>query len=119
MAYFAFTQPDDQEFIFEVTDEAMIAHARKIISGEETKSVHVKGRLLSRQAPYNSDWPYQLDPSSVTFYNRDNANDVSVSHRDAAGRPFVLGYIWRPSNARVTREVYLETEHSFEQAQAA
>lgn len=109
MAYFAFRQPDDREFIFEVTDEAMIEHARKIISGEETKMVHVKGRLLSRQAPYNSKWKSHLDPSSITFFSKsDDPKDANTSHRDAAGRTVVLGYVWRPSNARVTREVYLD-----------
>ena len=39
MAYFAFMQRrPDQEFIFELTDEAKIQHARDILSGKETES---------------------------------------------------------------------------------
>jgi hypothetical protein len=33
MAYFAFQQRPEQEFIFELMDEGKIAHARRILSG--------------------------------------------------------------------------------------
>ncbi|MCU1608937.1 MAG: calmodulin, partial [Pseudonocardiales bacterium] len=46
MAYFMFMQDPDQEFIFELTDQKLIGHARRILSGEERRLVHVMGRII-------------------------------------------------------------------------
>jgi hypothetical protein len=68
MAHFAFRQPGpDNEFIFELTDEEKIAHARRIISGEETEQVHVLGKIIKQPKPYNPKWDYHLDPSTIPF----------------------------------------------------
>ena len=53
MAYFAFTQRQGQEFIFELKDEAQITHARNILSGKEKERVHVVGRIKKSSQPYN------------------------------------------------------------------
>ena len=37
VAYFAFKEYQDTEFIFELNNEDKIAHARRIISGEENE----------------------------------------------------------------------------------
>lgn len=69
MAYFAFRQyRGDEEFIFELTDEDKIAHARRIISGEETERVHVLGKIRKQKKPYNPMWDYHLDPDTISFF---------------------------------------------------
>lgn len=110
MAYFAFEQIPNQEFIFELTDQEKIDHARRIISGEETERVHVMGRINKRKVPYNPKWDYYLNPDTISFFayaievcdaNIEYVND----HLDEACGPFLPGCYWCPWNSRVVREV--------------
>lgn len=113
MAYFAFQQRPDQEFIFELTDEAKIAHARRILAGEEKERIHVVGRIVKRKTPYNSRWDFHLDPSTIDFFavaievcdaNMEYTND----HLDEACGAFLPGCMWCPWDSRLSREVKLE-----------
>jgi len=113
MAYFAFNQPGsgpDDEFVFEVTDKDKIAHARRIISGEETNEVHALGRIIKRPQPYNPKWDYHLDPNTITFFavaiEVCDANMRYVEdHLDEACGAFLPGCYWCPWDSRVVREV--------------
>jgi len=112
MALFAFMQPSSPgtEFIFELTDEAKIAQARRIISGEETNEIHVHGRIVKRTAPYNPKFSYYLDPATISFFSMAievcDANMVYVEdHLDEACGAFLPGCHWCPWDSRVTREV--------------
>lgn len=112
MARFAFTQPSSPgtEFIFEITDEAKIAHARRIISGEETNEVHVHGRIVKRTADYNPKWSYHLDPTTISFFAMaievcDAAMYYVEDHLDEVCGAFLPGCHWCPWDSRVTREV--------------
>ncbi len=109
-AYFAFKQEQDKEFVFELTDEAMIAHARRIISGEETSEVHVMGRIRKTPQPYNPGWSYHLDSSSIRFFTMAievcDANMAYVEdHLDEACGAFLPGCFWCPWSSRVVSEV--------------
>ncbi|MEU7168419.1 calmodulin [Streptomyces morookaense] len=109
-AYFAFQQQPGQEFIFELTDEEMITHARKIVSGEETERVHVMGRIIKRKAPYNPGWDFHLDPASIQFFEVAievcDANMQYVEdHLDEACGAFLPGCHWCPWDSKVVREV--------------
>ena len=110
MAYFAFEQEPNQEFIFELTDQEKIDHARRIISGEETERVHVMGRINKRKVPYNPQWDYYLNPDTISFFAYAievcDANMQYVDdHLDEACGPFLSGCYWCPWNSRVVREV--------------
>jgi hypothetical protein len=108
--YFAFTDYSQKEFIFELTDEEKIAHARRIISGEEREKVHVMGRIIKRKQPYNPEWSYYLDPSSINFFAMAievcDANIGYVEdHLDEACGAFLPGCYWCPWSSKVVREV--------------
>jgi hypothetical protein len=109
-AYFAFEQEPDQEFIFELNDDELIAHARRIISGQEKDQIHVMGRIQKRRVPYNPRWDFHLDPSSIRFFDQAievcDANMAYVEdHLDEACGAFLPGCQWCPWNSKILREV--------------
>ncbi len=112
MAQFAFTQASSpgQEFIIELKDEAKIAHARRILSGDEQNEIHVHGRIIKRMAPYNPKFNFHLDPPTISFFTMAievcDANMVYVEdHLDEACGAFLPGCHWCPWDSRLTREV--------------
>ncbi|NMO18100.1 calmodulin [Pyxidicoccus fallax] len=109
-AYFSFMQGQDQEFIFEVTDEATIKKARDILAGRETSETHVMGQILMGQKPYNPNFSFHLRPESIRFFQMAievcDANMRYVEdHLDEAGGAFLPGRIWCPWDSRLKREV--------------
>ncbi len=50
MPHFAFTEYTGEEFVFELTDPDKVAHARRILSGEEKEQVHVMGKIRKQPA---------------------------------------------------------------------
>lgn len=112
--YFAFVQPSSpgQEFIIELSDENTIAHALKIISGEEKNEIHVHGRIIKRTQPYNPRFSFHLDPQTIRFFAMAievcDANMLYVEeHIDEAGGAFLPGGHWCPWDSRLVREVTL------------
>ena len=109
--YFAFTYPPSTyEFIFELTDEAKIAHALKVISGEERSKVHVLGRIVKTQQPYNPKWSFHLNPASIDFFEvAIEVCDAQIfyveDHLDEACGAFLPGCVWCPWGSKVEREV--------------
>lgn len=111
-ARFAFMQPSSpgREFIMELTDEATIAHARRILSGEETREIHVHGRIVKQPKDYNPGFSFHLDPATIRFFGMAievcDANMVYVQdHLDEAGGAFLPGNQWCPWDSTLTREV--------------
>jgi len=110
-AYFALTTVDTpREFIFKLTNEQRIAHARKILSGEETNEVHVHGRIIKREQPYNPNWSFHLDPDSINFFDVaievcDAGTQYVEDHLDEACGAFLPGCHWCPWTSKLTREV--------------
>ncbi|KAF1800025.1 hypothetical protein V8B55DRAFT_1393405 [Mucor lusitanicus] len=110
-AYFALqTHEKSQDFVFQLTDDAKIAHARKILSGEETDRVHAMGRILKRRASYNPDWSFQLDPETITFFNYAiEVCDASVQYvednLDEVCGAFLPGCFYCPWTGQLTREI--------------
>ncbi|MHA7629927.1 BP74-related protein [Corallococcus sp. M7] len=109
---FAFTQPSSPgaEFIIELTDENTIAHARKILSGEERSRIHVHGRIVKRTQPYNPRFSFHLDPATIQFFEVAievcDANMTYVEdHLDEAGGAFLPGGHWCPWDSRLAREL--------------
>lgn len=109
-SYFAFQQRPGQEFIFELTDEKKIAHARRILSGEEKESVHVMGRIIKRPASYNPKWSFHLDPGTIDFFAMaievcDADMQYVEDHLDEACGAFLPGCHWCPWSSKLVREV--------------
>lgn len=110
MADFGFTDYSKKEFIIRLTNEQRIAEARRILSGEETMSTHVMGRIRKRKADYNPDWDFHLDPDTITFFTVsievcDSSIDYLNDNLDEACGAFLPGCIWCPWSSRLTREL--------------
>ncbi|GLX99945.1 hypothetical protein [Actinoplanes sp. NBRC 101535] len=110
-ALFEFTDTNGQNrFVIQLTDQAKIDHARRILSGEEKNRIHPHGRIIKRAVPYNPGWSYHLDPATIDFFEvAIEVCDASIvyteDHLDEAGGPFLPGGHWCPWSSRLTREI--------------
>ncbi|MDI1435439.1 hypothetical protein QHF89_38410 [Polyangium sorediatum] len=110
-AYFRFTDTNGQSrFVIELNDDAKIAHARRILSGEETRQIHVHGRILKRPVPYNPGWNYHLDPITISFFEVaievcDASFQYVEDHLDEACGAFLPGCHFCPWSSRLVDEV--------------
>jgi hypothetical protein len=122
-AYFRFINADGSDedlyergFVFELNDPLKIAHARRILSGEEREQVHVAGRIIARSMPYNPEWSYCLDPVSVSFFARSDGRTFDANmyyiedHIDEVGGVLLPGHRWCPSDSRLVAEVKPEMD---------
>jgi len=111
MPYFAFDYPPaPDQFVFELTDEDKISHARRILSGEEKNQTHVMGKIIKRPAPYSPGWDFHLDPNSISFFEvAIEVCDAGIryvdDHLDEACGAFLPGCYWCPWGSRLLREV--------------
>lgn len=109
-AYFEMTDITGARFVFQLTDAAKIAQARKILSGEETQRVHVAGRIIKRPAPYNPGWSFHYDPATIDFFEMaievcDSTIPFTEDHLDEACGAFLPGCVWCPWTSRLVREL--------------
>jgi hypothetical protein len=110
-ARFAFTDVDPtKEFVIELSDRAMIAHARRIISREETAAVHVKGTIIKEPAPYNPGWSYHLDSGTIDFFEFaievcDSTMQYVEDHLSTVGGAFLPDSVWCPWSSTLRREL--------------
>ncbi|WP_278263712.1 calmodulin [Nocardia sp. AG03] len=110
MAHFALTDHTGKEFVFELNNEQRIAEARRILSGDETMSIHVMGRVRKSTKSYNPNWSFHLDPDTISFFTMaievcDSSIDYLEDHLDEACGAFLPGCFWCPWSSRLTREV--------------
>jgi hypothetical protein len=112
MPFFAFTQQSSPgiEFIIELNDDSKIQTALAILRGDETSRIHVHGRIVKRQVPYNPKFNFYLDPQSIDFFDQAievcDANMMYVEdHLDEACGAFLPGCHWCPWDSKLTREV--------------
>lgn len=110
-AYFALeTRPNEKPFTIKLTDPEKIQKARDILSGKETDTTHVFGRIIKRPADYNSSWSYQLDPSTISFFNVaievcDSTTEYTEDHLDEVCGAFLPGCMWCPWSSKLVKEV--------------
>ncbi|KAN0040825.1 hypothetical protein ACTFIV_003361 [Dictyostelium citrinum] len=109
-AYFAFKTHHDKDFVFKLTDDKKIKVARDILSGKETETVHVMGRIKKSRQDYNPSYSYHLDPETVTFFSMaievcDASLEYVEDHLDEACGAFLPGCFYCPWASKLTREI--------------
>ena len=114
--HFVFTDADPgRSFVIELSDEQKIAHARRILSGEEQSEVHVRGVIVKSPAHYDPDWSYHLDPDSIEFFEMaievcDATMTYVEKHLDEVGSSFLPGSVWCPWSSVLAGEQVLVLE---------
>ncbi|WP_433571253.1 calmodulin [Streptomyces sp. CA-251247] len=99
-----------KEFIFELTDDKLIKHARALLAGTASHEGHVGGRIVHKKADYNPAFSFHLDPSTIYFFDteievRDAEPEYVEDHIDDAGGAFLPGKQWAPWASRIIREI--------------
>jgi hypothetical protein len=111
-AYFRFTDTDGEpRFVIKLLDPGKIQHARHMLRGEEKLSVHVHGTIVKRQAPYNPNWSFHLDPESINcFQNAVEVCEASIryveEHLEEIGGSTLPRSHWCPWSSRLIDELY-------------
>lgn len=110
-AYFAVADGrESKPFIIKLTKDADIKHARDLLSGKDTSSPHVMGRIAKRTADYNPAWSFHIVPETLSFFEMAievcDANTQYVEdHLDEACGAFLPGCFWCPWYSKLTEEV--------------
>ncbi|KAI7884484.1 uncharacterized protein EV154DRAFT_554901 [Mucor mucedo] len=110
-AYFAFkTHGTTDEFVFKLTDDKRIKHARDLLSGATDDEPYVMGRIRKQTASYNPKYSFHLDPEAITFFNMaievcDATLPYLEEHLDEACGAFLPGCFYCPWTSKLTREV--------------
>jgi len=109
-AYFQMLDSDNCPFVIRLEDDALIAHARELVSGATNRQPHVQGTVVTSPADYNPGWRYHLDPASIKFFDMalevcDAASTYVEKHLDEIGGAFLPKSHWCPWASRLTAEV--------------
>ncbi|MGR8009401.1 BP74-related protein [Streptomyces hypolithicus] len=109
-AYFEFTDYSSDTAILKLDDPAKIQQARGILSGKETSRTHVLGKIKTDGAPYNPNWSFHFDPSTVSFFDvAIEVCDATLAyvedHLDEVGGAFLPGHYCCPWGSKLIREV--------------
>ncbi|KAN0025064.1 hypothetical protein ACTFIV_009476 [Dictyostelium citrinum] len=109
-AYFAFKVHNDKDFIFKLTDDTKIKAARDILSGKETDTVHVLGRIRKIRQSYNPDYNFHLDPATISFFQMaievcDATPQYVEDHLDEACGAFLPGCFYCPWASKLSKEI--------------
>lgn len=97
-------------FVVKIAGAEKIAHARRILSGEETARVHVQGTIVKQPASFNPGWSFHIDSCSVDFFEFAvevcDATMVFVEdHLEEVGGATLPNRHWCPWSSRLLREV--------------
>ncbi|KAK5575464.1 hypothetical protein RB653_006597 [Dictyostelium firmibasis] len=110
-AYFAFkTHGSEHDFIFKLTDDAKIKAARDILSGKETETTHVMGRIKKSPKEYNPHYSFHFDEQTVSFFSMaievcDATLQYTEENLDEACGAFLPGCFFCPWSSKLTKEV--------------
>ena len=112
-ALFAITDgSSEKEFIILLSDDGKISHARRILSGAETERIHVSGRIIRSIAPYNPNWSFHIEPSSIDFFGIsieicDASFEFVESNLDQLGDSALPNLFWCPWQSMIKAELQL------------
>jgi uncharacterized protein (TIGR03437 family) len=110
-AYFVMgVQPRNDLFVIKLTDPVKIQRARDILSGKESPTTHIRGRIVKQAVPWNPPWSFHFDPQSVGFFDLaievcDGSPGYVESFLADAGGAFLPGNIWCPWSSRLLKEI--------------
>ncbi len=110
-AFFAFDCPPNQQtFIFKLTNPEKIQEARDILSGKKTDATSVMGIIIKKPVDYNPGWSFHYDPNSVSFFSfATEVCDASIEyveeHLDEIGGSFLPDNRWCPWCSQLTKEI--------------
>ncbi|MDY8135659.1 hypothetical protein [Aquimarina sp. 2201CG5-10] len=111
-AYFEIRDNHDSKFVIKLEEESKIRHVRRILSGEETQFIHVQGTIVKKQAYYNREWSYHLDPKSIEFFQVSiEVCDASIQFiednlKEVCGATLPDCH-WCPWSSRFVKEVFI------------
>src|SRR5438445_9698711 len=111
VAYFKFDYPPYPEtFIIKLDDPTRIQEARDILAGKIMDRIHVAGKIIKEPAIYNPPWSYQLNSSSIVFFQYsievcDSNIKYIEENLNQVGGSFLPGNFWCPWGSRLLEEV--------------
>ena len=114
-AYFVFEQPSPDKkrvnrFVFKLIDQKRIGEARSILAGRNGGRQSVMGTIIKRRAPYNPQWSFHLDPSTISFFeNAVEVCDANMTYieehlEEIGGSALPRGH-WCPWQSILTEEL--------------
>jgi hypothetical protein len=117
-AFFVFVTPPDPDtvtFTIKLIKPEQIAHARRILSGQETLKTHVSGTIIKKGVAYNPPWKFHLSPESIQFFEAkaevcDAHIQYVADHLPQVGGDFLPDNQWCPWSSHLIREVHPEEE---------
>lgn len=109
-AYFQVKDSAEKIYVIKLVESHKIEHARKILSGEQTKRVHVQGTIVKEPATYNEGWDFHLQPSSIDFFEMamevcDSNVDLVANDLASVGGAFLPGNHWCPWSSKLVGEI--------------
>lgn len=113
-AFFKFVYPPNlvDQFIIQLTNPTLIAEARSLLAGTSPTPLqkHIMGVIVPSPAPYNPDWHYHLNPSSISFFSYtvevcDAGMKLIEDHLDEVGGAFLPQNRWCPWGSELVAEV--------------
>jgi uncharacterized protein (TIGR03437 family) len=110
-AYFAVQYPPDPaSFVIRLSDPVKIQHARDILAGKSSDSLHVTGTIVQAPACYCLPWGFHLDSASLSFFDfATEVCDASITyleqHLAEAGGAFLPGNTWCPWGSKLAQEI--------------
>ena len=108
--FYVTTLADGATFMMRLEDPKLIREAREILSGKQTRDVHVSGMVVKAPAGYNGVWSFHLDPDSVDFFSLaaevcDAATVMVEKDLEKVGGSFLPGARWCPWSSRIVGEL--------------
>lgn len=114
-AYFVFEQPSPDRkkvnrFVFKLLDQDRIGEARSILAGRNGGRRSVMGTIVKRRAPYNPQWSFHLEPSTISFFeNAVEVCDANMTyieeHLEEIGGSALPRSHWCPWQSILTEEL--------------
>lgn len=116
VAYFEITllHHDNKEtFVIKLDDSDKIEHARRILSGVPDVEQNIMGKIIQRKAPYNPQWSYHLEPSSIKFVEicEEQIESTAANLEEqitSTGETATNKDMWCPYPCKVTKEISID-----------
>ncbi|GAM23923.1 hypothetical protein SAMD00019534_070980 [Acytostelium subglobosum LB1] len=110
-AYFVFQDGSHKdEFVIKLSDPAKIQHARALLAKTTEDQPRIMGTIIKREAWYNSEWSYELNTTTIRFFDTTaEVCDADIAyveeHLAEVGTHFLPGNVWCPWQSYLVREL--------------